>query len=76
MSQFIPPTVYQYPPDGRPDHGLEVYVWPNGDRDAYLDGRGLHFGTDSFGNLQFHLSPDIRFDLDKNQFFICAKKGD
>ena len=33
------PKVYQYPSTGRPDEGLEVYIWPNDPLDVYFDGR-------------------------------------
>lgn len=37
------PKVYQYPPSGRPDEGLEVYLWPEGSIDCYLNGRETPF---------------------------------
>ena len=64
------PKVYQYPETGRPDEGLEVYIWPNGDIDAYLNGRGLLFGVDYLNRLQFHLSPDVRFDRQTLTFTV------
>lgn len=37
------PKVYQYPETGRPDEGLEVYLWPDGNIDCFLNGRETPF---------------------------------
>jgi hypothetical protein len=37
------PKVYQYPETGRPDEGLEVYLWFDGNIDCYLQGRATPF---------------------------------
>lgn len=64
------PKVYQYSETGRPDEGLEVYIWPNGDIDTYFNGRSTPHEISMLGFVCFlgHNLPMDYFDLTDNTF--------